>query len=199
MHPNKTFRWNDESAMRAFVAGHSFAHLFAATPEGPMVAHLPLTLAPGRQFRFHLARGNRIAKHLDGAAVIASVTGPDGYISPDWYADGVNQVPSWNYVAVEIEGTAHALTEADLIGQLDVLGHANESKLAPKPEWTRGKVSEVKLRGLYAAIQAFEIRVTAMRGTRKLSQNKRPEDREGAAVGAEAAGNAALAAMRAAE
>ncbi len=179
MHPNRAFRFADDDAMRAFLAEHSFAHLFVQTPAGPMVAHVPLTSAHGGHFRFHVARHNRIAQHLDGATVLASVAGVDGYISPDWYADPTDQVPTWNYVAVELDATCHALTEADLIEQIDALSHANEARLAPKPEWTRDKVSEVKLRAMYGAIQAYELRVIALRGTIKLSQNKKPDDRAG--------------------
>ena len=176
MHPNKAFRFADEAAMRAFVAQHAFAHVFATTPDGPRVAHVPLS-AHGSAFRFHVARYNPIAAHLNGATILASVAGADGYVSPDWYANPVDQVPTWNYTAVEIEGSCHALVEADLVEQIDALSHEHERRLAPKPEWTRDKVAEAKLRAMYAAIECFELRPTVMRGTNKLSQNKRPEDR----------------------
>lgn len=165
--------------MRAFVAEHAFAHLFAQTAEGPMIAHVPLTAAKGGAFRFHIARYNRITPHLGGATVVASVAGADGYISPDWYAVTKDQVPTWNYSAVEIDGTVHALTEADLVEQIDALSHDHEARLAPKPEWTRDKVAPERLRAMYSAIQAFELRPTAMRGTNKLSQNKSDADRAG--------------------
>ncbi len=34
MHPNAAFRWEDEAAMRTFVAARGFATLCVATPEG---------------------------------------------------------------------------------------------------------------------------------------------------------------------
>ena len=189
MHPNKSFRWTDETEMRAFAAARGFAHVFAATADGPMVAHVPLTLAEGGHFRFHLSRGNRLGRHLDGAAVLASVAGDDFYVSPDWYAAPVDQVPTWNYITVEIEGIAHALGEADLLDQIDALSAAHEARLAPKPVWTRDKVSEPKLHGMVSAIEAFELEVSAIRGNRKLSQNKHAADRAGVIAALRALGH----------
>ena len=179
MHPNAAFRFADDAAMRAFVEQQAFAHLFLATSDGPMVAHVPLTPIHGGAFRFHVARNNRLAAHLDGATVLASIAGPDGYISPDWYADPKDQVPTWNYAAVEIEGTTHALTEPDLVEQIDALSHIHEGRLAPKPAWSRDKVALHKLAAMYRAIECFELRPTVLRGTYKYSQNKSGADREG--------------------
>ena len=179
MHPNKAFRFADDAAMRTFVEKHAFAHLFVATSDGPMVAHVPLTPARGGGFRFHIARHNRITAHLDGATVLASVAGPDGYISPDWYAEPKDEVPTWNYAAVEIDGTTHALTETDLVEQINALSHIYEGRLAPKPAWTRDKVALHKLAAMYRAIECFEFRPTALRGTSKYSQNKSDADRAG--------------------
>lgn len=194
MHPNRAFRFADDAAMRAFIAQSAFAHLFAMTPDGPMVAHVPLTPTHAGHFRFHVARHNRITPHLDGSPVLASVAGADFYVSPDWYAAPADQVPTWNYTAVEIDGTCHALSEADLVEQIDALSALHEAPLAPKKPWTRDKVSLVKLRSMYNVIEAFEIRVRALRGTHKMSQNKQPEDRRG--VIAALTDPVAIAAMR---
>ena len=182
MHPDRAFRFVDDAAMRTFVKQHAFAHLFVATSNGPMVAHVPLTPTRGGAFRFHLARNNRITAHLDGATVLASIAGPDGYISPDWYVDPKDQVPTWNYAAVEIDGIAHALAEADLVEQIDTLSHIHEGRLAPKPAWMRDKVALNKLAAMYRAIECFELRPTALRGTCKYSQNKSDADRAGVRV-----------------
>ena len=103
MHPNPAFRANADLLVHAARIG--FAHIFATTPAGPMVAHAPVTLH-GQRLRFHLARANRLHPHLDGTAVLLSLAGPDGYVSPNWYERPGNQVPTWNYVAIEIEGIA---------------------------------------------------------------------------------------------
>lgn len=192
MHPNRTFAWNDEDAMRRFVETRGFAHIFAVDEAGhPGVAHAPVTVVGGA-LHFHLARGNALARTLPGARAIASVTAHDAYISPDWYADRT-AVPTWNYVAVEAEGPVHMLDEAGLVAQLDALSARHEAALAPKPPWTRDKMPPGRFAALLPAITGFAIAVTAWRGTRKLSQNRSEADRAGvaAALGARGADAAA--------
>ncbi len=176
MHPNAAFRWEDEAAMRAFVAARGFATLCVAGPEGPIVAHAPLIVTEDGRLRFHVARGNRITRQLDGATLLASVTDADFYVSPDWYA-AEDQVPTWNYLAVEIEGPVKALDEAGLAAQVEALSDRFERTLAPKPVWTRDKMTPGRFEAMLKAIRGFELSPTAWRGTRKMGQNKGPEDR----------------------
>ena len=187
MHPNPAFRPRADLLDRAAAIG--FAHLFAATPAGPMVAHVPLT-RHGDELWFHAARANRLHAHLDGASVLASIAGPDGYVSPNWYAAPGNQVPTWNYTTIEIDGITRALPEADLYVQLDALADRHEPRPAP---WTRAKADPAAISAMLRAIQGFALHVTAIRGTDKLSQNKGAEDRARVIAGLRARGNAALA------
>lgn len=180
--------------MRAFVAARAFAHIFVHTGEGPMVAHAPVTVTGAGMLRFHLARGNRLTRHLDGAAVLASIAGPDAYISPDWYGTD-DQVPTWNYLAVEAEGTARLLDEAALAEQLDALSAAQEARLLPKTPWTRSKMTPGRSEAMLRAILCFEIAVTAWRGTAKLGQNKSAAERAGAVAGLRALGMDDMAAL----
>jgi transcriptional regulator len=179
VHPDPKFRTNEAAQLRATVLEIGVVHLFTATSDGPMVAHVPVTLTLEGNFRFHLARRNRITAHLDGAAVVASAMGANGYISPDWYAVPDNQVPTWNYVSVEIEGICAALDRAALIDQIDALSALHEARLLPKQPWTMAKVDGEHRDRMLSALSCFELRVTAIRGNRKLSQNKSAADRAG--------------------
>ncbi len=192
MHPNAAFRWNDRDAMRAFAAQIGFGTLFLTTPDGPRAAHVPFVFLDDDRIGFHLARGNAITKHLDGVQALFVINGPDGYISPDWY--GVDdQVPTWNYVAFELQGVARKMDEAALIAQADALSQINEARLAPKPVWTRDKMADGLFNKMLRGITGFEIDITEWRSTCKLGQNKAAEVRMAAADGAEAAGNQAIA------
>lgn len=192
MHPNAAFRWEGRDTMRAFAAEIGFGMLFLTTPNGPRVAHVPFVFLDDDRIAFHLARGNAITRYLDGADALFVVNGPDGYISADWY--GIDdQVPTWNYVALELQGTARKMDEAALIAQADALSHNQEERLAPKPVWTRGKMADGLFDKMLKGITGFEMHVTAWRSTVKLGQNKSAELRLAAADGAEAAGNRALA------
>ena len=194
MHSNRAFHWTDREAMLAFAADVAFAHLFVSSPEGPLVAHAPLTVTPEGNIRFHLSRANPPARHLEGAIALASLAGPDAYVSPDWYGSD-DQVPTWNYVTVEARGPVRLLSEAELVRQLDDLSAAHESRLAPKTPWTRAKMRPGLFEGLLKAIVGFEMQVEDLRGTRKLGQNKKPEEIEGAAAGLPASGRGDMAAL----
>jgi transcriptional regulator len=188
MHPNRVFAWEDREAMLAFVADTAFATIAA---EGPVVVHAPVLVAGPDRLLFHVSRGNR-AK-LDGRRAIVSVLGPDAYISPDWYGTD-DQVPTWNYLAVEAEGPLRRLDETELAILLDGLSAAHEARLAPKPAWTRAKMKPGRFEGMLKAIVSYELGIEALRGTRKLGQNKDEATRCAAAAGL-APFNPALAAL----
>lgn len=192
MHPNPAFRHNDRVLLDALLDQVGFGMVFAATPDGPRVAHVPLLSTGDGAVQFHLARGNALTKHLDGATVLIVVNGPDGYVSPRWYGDD-DQVPTWNYVALELEGRVRRMDEDGLLGQITALSDKHEARVRKGDPWTMDKLSPVRLRGLMAAIVGFEVEVQAQRETLKLSQNKSAEDRESAAAGLEDEGSRAIA------
>jgi transcriptional regulator len=158
--------------MLAFVREVSFATICV---DGPAIVHAPLLVA-GDRLLFHVARTNAAAGRLDSARAIASVLGPDTYISPDWY-ESADQVPTWNYVAVEAEGPLRRLDEAGLTDLLDRMSADQERRLAPKPAWTRDKMSAGRFESMLQAIIGFELSIKALRGTRKLGQHKGLADR----------------------
>lgn len=188
MHPNRALAWEDRAAMLAFVADIAFA---TVAVDGPMLVHVPVLVEGADRIRFHVARGNRTK--LEGKRAIASILGPDAYISPDWYGQE-DQVPTWNYLAVEAEGPLRRLDEAELIALLDDLSAAHEARLAPKPAWTRGKMTAGRFEGMLKAIIGYELVIEDLRGTRKLGQNKDEATRRAAAAGL-APFNPALAAL----
>lgn len=172
MHPNPAFRPKDEDIAALLVREIGFAAIFLTTPDGPRAAHVPVLLAPdNRTLRFHLARGNALTRHLDGAVALAVVQGPDAYVSPGDYGDDA-QVPTWNYVTVEMEGRARQTDRAALIALLDDVSAAHEGRIAADPPWTRAKMDPAQFSRMVDAIIGFEIDVSAWRTTLKLSQNK---------------------------
>lgn len=193
MHPDSAFRWEDRDAMRALVSELGFGAMFAATPDGPRVVHLPVVWQGETTLAFHVARGNGIARHLDGATGLFTVQGPDGYISPDWYGLDANQVPTWNYVTVELEGRIARMDQQGLVAQLDQVSALQEARLAPKAPWTRAKMDPSVFERMTRGIIGFTLEVQGWRGTRKLGQNKPVAARLAAADGVENAGRRAIA------
>jgi transcriptional regulator len=181
MHPNRKFHMHDRAEMASLVGAAGFGMVVAQTAEGLRCVHAPLLLE-GDCLRFHVARGNAVyAGLVAGQEALAVVNGPHAYVSPDWYGLE-DRVPTWSYVAVEMEGPVHALDEAGLVRLLGDMSLEHEARLAPKPAWTRDKMSAGRFEGLLKAITGFELRIEAWRGTAKIDQDKPSEVR--ARVGA---------------
>ena len=142
MHPNRVFDWQDQGAMLDFVRDIAFCTICI---DGPMVVHAPVVVDGTDRLRFHVSRANRTAAALDGARALVSCLGPEAYISPDWYGTP-DQVPTWNYLAVEAEGPLRRLDETELAQLLDDLSAEHETRLAPKPAWTRAQDDSRPLR-----------------------------------------------------
>ncbi|MGR6329799.1 FMN-binding negative transcriptional regulator [Sphingomonas sp. XXL09] len=140
--------------------------------------------------RFHVARGNPATDHCDGADLVVAVLDVHGYISPNWYERPGNQVPTWNYVAVEMRGTATAISDDDTVEQLDRLALLHEP--ADRP-WSRTKMDQHAFAKLLAGIRGFAIDKPVLSATLKLSQNKTAADRAGAIAGLTHGGNPLLA------
>lgn len=197
MHPDCAFRPRlpaaDERALcEALVSEIGFGTIFLATPDGPRVAHTPLLSTGDGAVQFHLARGNALAAHLDGATAIALVTGPDAYVSPRWYADR-QQVPTWNYVALELEGRCRRMDADGLTAMLETLTLRHEAQIPQGDPWRLSELEPAVLRGKLAGIVGFEMEIKAWRPTLKLSQNKSGDDRASVIAALEGQGSRALA------
>ena len=192
MHPNALFRTDDRAMMREWIGGIGFGMVFLTTPAGPRVAHTPFLLRDGDRLHFHLARGNALTRHLDGATALATINGPHGYVSPRWYANR-DTVPTWDYVAVELEGPVRRLDDGELDTLLYDLIDTHESRLEGA-RWNADEASETVWNGLFKAIVGFELAIREWRPTFKLSQKRDAEEHERIASGLAAAGNPDLAA-----
>lgn len=191
MHPNKSFTWADDAEMLAFISETAFARIFAQTPDGPRVAHVPVLVRAGPVLHFHLANGNALAKSISGLTALAVCEGPNGYVSANWYKDVRGSVPTWNYSAVECEGAVQVLERPALIALLDDITAMMEPRVGEN--WSRAKMEPHRFEAMLGAITAFELKITALRGTRKLSQNKPDEEVAGVLAGMDANGMGAIA------
>ncbi len=191
MHPNPLFRTEDRALLETLIDEIGFGLVFLATPDGPRVAHTPLLSTGDGAIRFHLARGNAVARWLDGATALVTVNGPDAYVSPRWYADRAT-VPTWDYVSLELEGRARKLAREGLEELLYALIARHEGRLGGA-QWTADETPRDAWDRLLGGIVGFELEVLAWRPTLKLSQKKSTAERAVIAAGLEAAGSPALA------
>ena len=112
-----------------------------------------------------------------------AVSGPDSYISPDWYGTGTNsdQVPTWNYVAVHaFRGTSSGAARMRRITPRPpglAVGTGSRTSFDPKPPWMPSKVSPDQLGKLMRSIMPVELSVESVDGTWKLNQNSQGRER----------------------
>jgi transcriptional regulator len=193
MHPNPAFRQTPADRNIAFARARGFGVLTVNGPEGPLAAHVPFLLDAEATFAdLHLARSNAIIRAGLPAPALLAVSGPDAYISPDWYGphhEVPDQVPTWNYVAVHLRGVLEALPEDALRPHVDALSAEHEGRIAGKRPWTSAKMTEGAMPRMMRMILPFRFRVLSVDGTWKLNQNKPPDVRARAAA-ALAEGNA---------
>lgn len=193
MHPNTDFRPENPADALSLAREMGFGMLAVTAPgDAPLLSHVPFLLSQdGGQAELHLVRSNPISRALSAPTPARiAVQGPNGYISPDWYGlDG--QVPTWNYVAVHLTGTLHAMPDADLPDLLARQSTHFEAALAPKPGWTLDKLAPDTADRLMRQIRAFRLVVTNIDSTWKLGQNKPDPARLSAAdhLGAQGGGS----------
>lgn len=181
MHPAPLFRETDTDTLLARIRDYPLG-LIAVNGEAlPLAAHSPVLATRGEdggvRLRFHLSANNPVTKRLEaGAPALIVFMGPEAYISPDWYGDVPDQVPTWNYLSVEAEGIP---APTDAARFLDDVSAEFETRLLPKPPWTRAKMAPAAFDRMVRAIRAFDIVPTRFEGITKLGQNKTPEMRAG--------------------
>ncbi|MGB8813915.1 MAG: FMN-binding negative transcriptional regulator [Paracoccaceae bacterium] len=188
MHTNPAFRQTSQAEAIAVARARSFGMLCLNGADGPLVSHIPFELAADASHALlHLARPNPIARAALPQQAVLVVSGPDAYVSPDWYG-GEDQVPTFNYVAIHLRGTLAPLPQDMLHAHLDRLSAQFEQRLAPKKPWTSGKMSEGAMDRMMRMILPFRLQISSVESTFKLNQNKTAEQRAGAIGGIRAAG-----------
>lgn len=179
----------DEQELRHLVAEVGSAQLVTTGPDGyPLATLLPI-IWEGSTVMAHLARANTHWTHIDegaqGSPALLVVSGPEAYVSPSWYASKSEHgrvVPTWNYSAVHLRGTARIHQDVDwLRTAVDALVARHEAH-RPSP-WSSADAPEAYIDGQLRAIVGVEITVEAVEGKAKLSQNRSVVDRQGVVEG----------------
>ena len=190
MYTPSQFINRDLGAMHAMMRKHPFALLVTPHAGDVQLTHLPFHLDAARgakgTLEAHLAKVNpHCAAILESTASTVVFRGPDGYISPRWYADPSKNVPTWNYVAIHVHGRPRPVTEpARLLAMIGRLTDEHEAYIE-KP-WSM-REAQAHAEHLAQHILGFELEIEELEGKFKLSQNRSDADRAG--VLRELAGN----------
>lgn len=114
------FKQDDVKQLQQYIRDYAFGLLVIADEEGIEANHVPFYLSVEEDgslgtLQCHLARSNKVWQRIENSRfVLAVFKGPDAYVSPSWYptkAETGRVVPTWNYLAVHVEGTAYVIQD----------------------------------------------------------------------------------------
>lgn len=172
MYTPEIYKNYDQAEIDSFLVANSFGIIINQTDGRHFGTHIPLELdfnSAGQKILVgHIGLENPQANSLqNNTEVLCIFNGPNSYISSSWY-DHEN-VPTWNYIAVHIYGNVKTHTLQATIIDLDKLVTKYESDME-----NPAKVADFSKRTMLQAraILGFEIIITEIQATRKMSQNR---------------------------
>lgn len=172
------FRNEDRTTALNFMRANPFAILVSNNETGPFATHVPVVLRESDNhltIRGHVAKANPHWRYLQNdPACLMIFHGPHAYISPSNY-DTREAVPTWDYGAVHIYGTAKTLAEPEqLLSILDDLVPTFDA--AYEQQWR--SLSEAYRQRMLNHVVGFEIAVTTIEAKFKLSQNRTRKEQQ---------------------
>lgn len=172
----KYFKVTDMDEVKEFIQANSFGTIVTTKQGKPIATHLPMQLIKEDENYYitgHMAYGNQQWKTFDTSeGALVMFQGPHAYISSSWYEH--ENVPTWNYQAVHVYGTASILNEKEL--QLDLTKLLEKYEKHRKNPILWDKLSPQLLERELKGIVGFKIKVQEVQAAYKLSQNRNEED-----------------------
>ncbi|MDN4071733.1 FMN-binding negative transcriptional regulator [Fictibacillus terranigra] len=176
MYVPKYFKVTNVDEIWDFVQKNSFGTIVTTEQGKPIATHLPLKLMKEGDSYYmtgHMAYGNPQWRTFETCEdVLVMFQGPHAYISSSWYEE--ENVPTWNYQAVHVYGTASILHEEELKEDLTMLLQKYEKHRKNPVLWD--KLSPQLLEKQLKGIVGFKIKVQEIQAANKLSQNRNEED-----------------------
>ena len=179
----------DLSVLDRLAEHASFGTLVSTVDSAPFATHLPVLMRrSGRKIciQGHWARPNPQWMDIERQRVLFIFHGPHAYISPQWYLEPGDRVPTWNYVAAHLYGRVRLEHDADRLREfLHALAEKYES--GTEHPWNYRRASERTQRAV-AGVVGFELLVDEVQIKQKLSQHDSEGNIRGAIAGLRAAG-----------
>lgn len=183
MYKPSHFDQPDSQAMCDLIVAAPLATLVIASPAGLVANHIPFILDrsghDAEKLLAHIPRANPLSTLLaQPQQCLAIFHGPEGYISPSWYATKKRHgkvVPTWNYAVVHAHGSARIVDDPAWVRrQLDALTQQNENRRASP--WAVTDAPADFIEDLVQALVGIEVTVQRMEGKTKASQNQPAEN-----------------------
>ena len=174
MYIPRHFEPPDVKWVAPFIRKNSFALVMTHVKHELRAVHIPLEIDEERNvLSGHIARANNISEAIDGQTPLMAVfMHQHAYVSSSWYS--YTEVPTWNYIAVHINGVAKEIVKDDLRARLEDMvehyesGRPNRFHLSDMSD----QMIERQMRG----IVGFDMEINSIEAKYKLSQNRNTRD-----------------------
>jgi transcriptional regulator len=189
MYIPPAFRETDLPFIHETMRAAGLANLVTATANGVVCTPLPLFLDANEgemgTLYGHVAKANPQWRETPTGEAMAIFMGPDAYITPSWYEgksrDG-KVVPTWNYVAVHAYGPVEFFQDADrLLNVVTRLTNLHEAS-HPRP-WAVSDAPPEFIQAQLRGIVGVRLPITRIDAKRKMSQNRKAEDKANVKTG----------------
>ena len=184
MYTPRHFVESDLAALDLLFARDSFITLISTVAGAPFASHLPVLYRRDDeriQLQGHWSRANPQWRELAGQTALIIVHGPHAHVSPTWYADPAQQVPTWNYAVAHLYGTMDIIDDPSALQTMVArLAELHESAVGSDWRFPDSAPDEVSaLRG----IVGFRFDVQRVELKFKLNQNHPDANVRGAIQG----------------
>ncbi|MCU1416389.1 MAG: FMN-binding negative transcriptional regulator [Schumannella sp.] len=145
---------------------------------GMVASHYPTMLdedADGIVLLTHFGRPDEQVHGIgNGREMLMIVQGAHGYVSPSWYDDPTDMVPTWNHVTAHLYGVPQVLSDEDNLAVLEKLVDHFEDGM---PGARSLRIDPEKAARIAKGTIGLRIPVTRVEARKKLSQNRTDADR----------------------
>ncbi len=173
---------DDRKFLHDFMDEFAFVDVVTVSPT-LRITHIPSVLdrtagAYGTIFG-HVSAQNPQRTAFDGRQTAVIVfRGPQGYISPTWYAQ-TEVTPTWNFSVVHASGRPRAITDKGQTRELLSRLIAKFERAVGASGYDLSKLPEDYVSRMMGGIAPFRMEVEALEGKFKLGQERPDGDRRG--------------------
>lgn len=176
MYIPENYKNEDTNDVKKFIKEHSFGILVTHGGGKTLATHIPLELTTNKEgkdvLQGHIAKRNPQKENFkNDIEVLCIFNGPHSYVSSSWY--NYEEVPTWNYIAVHVYGKLKVIKGEELVVALKELVDTYE--VDSENPISIEKLSD-KTMGQVHGIVGFEIEITDIQATKKLSQGHDEEN-----------------------
>lgn len=176
MYKPEHFTETDREAINDFIEANPFMTIMGHDGEKCYATQIPVMTEQREDVLYIKGHVSRYSDHYPVLAknseVLGLFTGPHCYVSASWYTKR-GQASTWNYMSVQVRGSMRWFNENETMELVRELTHHYENG-QENPELLEDMPGDYVSEHV-KAIAGFEITVTSLDATFKLSQNRDDE------------------------